>query len=213
LQINLTSINNMSQSESTVMKPNGDILLPLYSTKKTSSTSSGLVNTALSSVSNIAKILPTGILFVFQALSNLLSNNGVCQKSDKIFVGVMVGILGIACFILSLIDTFTDDSTGEVHYGIATINGIATGTKNKPCNESEYRIKLKDFVHAAVAVLVFAVMALTDQNVVQCLYPSEENNIKKMYQALLVAVGAASGAIFVKFPSKRQGISSPVRTP
>ncbi|GLJ42840.1 hypothetical protein SUGI_0888020 [Cryptomeria japonica] len=194
------------------VKPNEETLIPISSTKKATITSS-VVDSTLSSTSSIAKILPTGILFVFQALSNLLLiNSQECKTSDKYLVGVIVGILGIACFFFSLVDTFTDASTGKVHYGIATINGLATGNGIKPSNLSEYKIKPKDFVYAAMAVLVFCVIALTDQNVVHCLYPSEEENIQKVYQALLVALGALSGVIAVKLPSKRQGITSPVTT-
>ncbi|GLJ42837.1 hypothetical protein SUGI_0887990 [Cryptomeria japonica] len=98
------------------------------------------VNSTLSLASKIAKILPTGILFVFQALSNLLSNSQGCQTSDKYLVGVVVGILAIACFFFSLVDTFTDASTGKVYYGIATIKGLTTGNEIKPSNESEYKI-------------------------------------------------------------------------
>uniref|UniRef100_A0A0D6QRF5 Uncharacterized protein n=1 Tax=Araucaria cunninghamii TaxID=56994 RepID=A0A0D6QRF5_ARACU len=175
-------------------------------------TTSKAVNTTLSSASSIAKILPTGILFVFQAFSNLLSNNGDCQKSNKVLVAVVVAILGIACFVLSLVDTFTDSSTGKVSYGIATINGIATTSKVKPSNASDYKITWKDFLHASLAVVVFAVMALTDQNVVQCLYPSAESNINKVLQALPIALSGASSVISALLPSKRQGITSPVTT-
>ncbi|XP_057846977.2 protein DMP3-like [Cryptomeria japonica] len=178
----------------------------------TETTTTKVVNTTLSSASNITKILPTGILFVFQALSNLLSDNGDCKTSNKVLVSIAVGILGIACFILSLVDTFTDSSTGKVHYGIATLNGLATGSKVKPSNESNYKITLKDLFHATLAVVVFAVMALTDQNIVQCLYPSAESNIRKMYKAIPIVVSAVSSAILVLFPCKRQGISSPVST-
>ncbi|XP_057846984.1 protein DMP3-like [Cryptomeria japonica] len=161
----------------------------------TETTTTKVVNTTLSSASNITKILPTGILFVFQALSNLLSDNGDCQKSNKVLVGIAV-----------------DSSTGKVHYGIATLNGLATGSKVKPSNESNYKIKLKDLFHAALAVVVFIVMALTDQNIVQCLYPSAESNIKKIYKALPVVVSALSSVILIFRPSNRQGISSPVST-
>ncbi|GLJ42832.1 hypothetical protein SUGI_0887940 [Cryptomeria japonica] len=191
------------------VKSDEESLLPI-SSKKTTTTASSVVNSTLSSASNIAKILPTGILFVFQALSNLLSNSQECQTSDKYLVGVVVAILGIACFFFSLVDTFTDASTGKVYYGIATVKGLATGNEIKPSIESDYKIKSKDLVHAAMAVLVFCVIALTDQNVVHCLYPSEEANIQKIYQALLVALGALSGVVVVKLPSKRQGITSPV---
>ncbi|GLJ42811.1 hypothetical protein SUGI_0887660 [Cryptomeria japonica] len=178
----------------------------------TEATTSKVVNTTLSSASNITKILPTGILFLFQALSNLLSDNGDCITSNKVLVGIAVGILGIACFVLSLVDTFTDSYTGKVHYGIATLNGLATVSKLKPSNLSNYKITLKGLFHAALAVAVFVVMALTDQNIVQCLYPSAESNIKKMYKALPVVMNAVSSALLVLFPSKRQGISSPVST-
>ena len=196
------------------MKPSGpnEETIITISSKETAKTTLSVVNSTLSSASNIAKILPTGLLFVFQALSNLLPNNEECETEDKYLVGVVVGILGITCIFLSLMDTFTDASTGKVHYGIATINGIASTNGIKPSNESEYQIKSKDLVHAAMAVLVFLLIALTDQTVVHCLYPSEEDNIQKVYQALLVAVGALSGVIVVKLPSKRQGISSPVTT-
>ncbi|GLJ42831.1 hypothetical protein SUGI_0887930 [Cryptomeria japonica] len=161
----------MKQSSRNV-KSNEKSLIPSSSKKTTTSTSS-VVNSTLSSASNIAKILPTGILFVFQAFSNLLSSGKECQTSDKYSVGVVVGILGIACFFFSLVDTFTDASTGKVYYGIATVKGLATGNEIKPSNESEYKIKSKDLVHAAMAVFVFCVIALTDQKVVHCLYPSE----------------------------------------
>ncbi|GLJ42801.1 hypothetical protein SUGI_0887470 [Cryptomeria japonica] len=182
------------------------------SSSSSETTKTTAVNSTLSSASNISKVLPTGILFLFQAFSNLVSNNGNCTKSNKVVIGIIVGILGIACFVLLLVDTFTDSSTGKVHYGIATSNGLATGSKVKPSNESNYKITLKDLFHAALAVVVFAVMALTDQNIVQCLYPSAESNIKKMYKALPVVVSALSSVILVLRPSNRQGISSPVTT-
>ncbi|KAH9296809.1 hypothetical protein KI387_028491, partial [Taxus chinensis] len=112
------------------------------------------------------------------------------MATAKHVVGIIVGILVIACFVLSLIDTFTDSSTGKVYYGIATINGIATGNKAKPSNESDYKIKLKDWMHAALAVVVFCVFAFTDENIVQCLYPSRETNIQNMYKALPLVVSA-----------------------
>ena len=172
-------------------------------------TSTKVVNSTLSSASNLVKVLPTGILFVFQAFSNLVSNNGDYTKSNKVLVGIVVGILGIASFVLSFVDTFTDSKTGKVYYAIATINGIFTASKVKPSTDSEYKIKPKDIFHALLAVGVFSGMALTDKNIVQCLYPSAESNIEKMYKALPVVVSAISSAILVLFPSNRQGISSP----
>jgi hypothetical protein len=183
------------------------------SDKETSATKA--VTYSLSSLSNLAKMLPTGVVFVFQILSNVISHNGDCGKGNKVLVGICVGILGIVCFVLSFSDTFTD-SDGKVHYGIATKSGIATigsgKSKVKPSNVSNYKLTLKDFLVAGLAVLLFAVVSLTDKNVVQCLYPSAQSSINKWIQALPVVVSAATGAVFVLFPSNRQGISHPVAT-
>jgi hypothetical protein len=187
--------------------------LPTTNGKETTTTNA--TNYSLSSLSNLAKMLPTGVIFVFQILSNLLSGNGDCGKGHKILVGVCLGILGIVCFVLSFSDTFTD-SNGKVRYGIATRSGMATVSsgknKVKPSNESDYKLEFKDFLGAVLAVVLFAVVSLTDKNVVQCLYPSAKSSINKWVQALPVAVSLVTSAVFVLIPSKRQGISHPVTT-
>lgn len=181
-------------------------------TSDSETTTAKVIGYLLSSVSNLAKTLPTGMVFVFQVLSNLLSENGECGKSNKILVAICLGILGIVRFILSFTDTFTDEN-GEVHYGIATRSGLVTiGSIAKPSNESDYKVGLKDFLAAGLAVLVFAVVSLTDKNVVQCLYPSAQSSIHKWVQALPVAMTVVASAVFVIFPSNRQGISHPVTT-
>jgi len=178
-------------------------------------TTTNVASSSLSYVSTLAKMLPTGVLFIFQILSNLLSQNGDCGKGNKILVGVCLGILGIVCFLLSFFDTFKDGN-GKVHYGIATTSGLTTVSsgknKVKPSNETDYKLELKDFLGAVVAVLVFAVVSLTDKNVVQCLYPSAQSRINKWVQALPVAVGVVSSAVCVLWPCKRQGLSHPVTT-
>ncbi|GLJ42796.1 hypothetical protein SUGI_0887400 [Cryptomeria japonica] len=39
-----------------------------------------------STLSNLSKLLPTGVLFVFQALSNLIASDKTCEKWNKILV-------------------------------------------------------------------------------------------------------------------------------
>lgn len=184
-------------------------------TNDTEKTTTNAASYSLSSVSNLAKMLPTGVVFIFHVLSNLLSVNGDCGKGSKISVGVCLGILGMVCFLLSFFDTFKD-SNGKVHYGIATTSGMMTVSsrknKVKPSNETDYKLELKDFLGAVLAVVVFAVVSLTDKNVVQCLYPSAQSRINKWIQALPVAVSIVSSAVCVLSPSKRQGISHPVTT-
>ncbi|GLJ42797.1 hypothetical protein SUGI_0887420 [Cryptomeria japonica] len=169
-----------------------------------------------STLSNLSKHLPTGVLFVFQALSNLIASDKTCRKWHKILVPCILGILAIASFILSLTDTFKDDSTGKVqiHYGIATKSGLATmgsrKNKIKPPLEKDYKLKFVDLLHSSLAVVVFAVLALTDKNIVNCFYPSAEDSINKILQALPLIVSFGSCVVFGLFPSKRQGICHPV---
>eukprot|EP01018_Ginkgo_biloba_P039688 Gb_04259 [translate_table: standard] len=180
---------------------------------KGGNTTTKILHYSLSTTSNFVKMLPTGVVFMFQTLSNLLSNEGDCGKGNKVLTGVFLGILGIACFISSFTDTFEDN--GKVHYGIATTTGLATLThKNKKQKRKDSACKLnwKDWMHATLAVVVYAVMVLSDKTVVQCLYPSAQSKINKLVQALPLAVAFATSALFAIFPSTRQGTSHPVTT-
>eukprot|EP01018_Ginkgo_biloba_P039685 Gb_14176 [translate_table: standard] len=176
-------------------------------------TTTNTLHYTLSTTSNLAKMLPTGVVFMFQTLSNLLSNEGDCGKGNKILTGVLLGILGIVCFISSFTDTFEDN--GKVHYGIATTSGLATLThknKKQKRKDSAYKLNWKDWMHATLAVVVYAVMALSDKSVVHCLYPSAQSKINKLVQALPLAVTFITSALFAKVPSTRQGVGHPVTT-
>ncbi|GLJ42795.1 hypothetical protein SUGI_0887390 [Cryptomeria japonica] len=172
------------------------------------------VPSTLSTLSNLSKILPTGILFVFQALSNFIASDNTCGNWNKILVVSFLGILAIASFLMTFTDSFKDDSTGQVHYGIATRSGLviigSRKNKIKPPMENDYKLEFMDLVHSSLSMLVFGVLALTDKNVVNCLYPSAEDRINKLLQALPLIVSSVSCAVFTLFPSKRHGISHPV---
>ncbi|GLJ42798.1 hypothetical protein SUGI_0887430 [Cryptomeria japonica] len=151
--------------------------------------------------------MPFFLELIKLVISNLIASEKTCGKWNKILVACLLGILAIASFILSLTDTFKDDSTGkvQVHYGIATKSGLVTiaSSKNKikPPMENDYKLKFMDLVHSSLAVVVFAVLALTDKNIVNCLYPSAEDNINKILQALPPIVSFVSCVIFALFPS------------
>jgi hypothetical protein len=75
---------------------------------------------------------------------------------------------------------------------------------------AKYRLRLVDFFHAFMSVLVFAVVALFDQNVVKCFYPTPSSEAKDLLMALPIGIGVASSLLFVAFPSKRHGIGFPL---
>ncbi|GKB26884.1 DMP2-like protein, partial [Tanacetum coccineum] len=77
---------------------------------------------------------------------------------------------------------------------------------------SKYKLRMGDFVHAAFTVVVFAVVALLDNNTVECLYPSFETNEKMLMMTVPPVIGALSGSIFMAFPNTRHGIGYPSST-
>eukprot|EP01018_Ginkgo_biloba_P028809 Gb_15385 [translate_table: standard] len=80
--------------------------------------------------SNLVNMLSIGVVFMFQTLFNLLSNEGDHGKGNNILTGILLSIIRITCFISSFIDTFED--TDKVHYGISTTRRFVTLThKNK----------------------------------------------------------------------------------
>ncbi|WOL01820.1 protein DMP2 [Canna indica] len=71
----------------------------------------------------------------------------------------------------------TASSTGvndKVYYGVVTKNGMwAFSDPNASARDlSKYRLRLGDFVHASLALLVLAALALLDNNTVSCFYPT-----------------------------------------
>ncbi|XP_021722725.1 uncharacterized protein LOC110690201 [Chenopodium quinoa] len=111
---------------------------------------------------------------------------------------------------------FTDsvrDERGKVRYGIATFKGIwiVDGFVTlSPEQAAKYRIRVLDFVHAIMGILVFMGVALLDQNVVKCLFPLPSQETKEKLVMFPIGVGIVCVLLFVCFPSKRRTIVSPL---
>jgi hypothetical protein len=65
-------------------------------------------------------------------------------------------------------------------------------------------------MHALMSILVFAAIALFDQNVVDCFYPSPSTKAQEVLTALPVGIGALCSMLFIVFPTKRHGIGFPL---
>lgn len=74
----------------------------------------------------------------------------------------------------------------------------------------KYRLRFVDFFHAFMSVLVFAAVALFDQNVVKCFYPTPSDEAKDLLVALPIGIGVVCSLLFVAFPTKRHGIGFPL---
>ncbi|GAB2221450.1 hypothetical protein Droror1_Dr00012629 [Drosera rotundifolia] len=183
----------------------------LITKKNMSSNSTSATSTTLSSLASLIKLLPTGTVFVFEFLSPVLSNNGKCHVVNKILTAILIGISGLACAFATFTDSYTDKN-GETHYGIVTVKGLWTfGSASSRSDEeaeetSNYKLRLGDFVHAGLSLLVFATVAILDHNTVECFFPSLVTEESTMMAVLPVVVGTVASGVFMVFPSTRHGI-------
>ncbi|KAL5995813.1 hypothetical protein ACLOJK_025883 [Asimina triloba] len=173
-----------------------------------------MARTSLSVVGNLIKILPSGTLFLFLFLSPLLTNYGTCPTTaNKIATAVLLAICAFACCFSAFTDSCKDSSTGRIHYGIVTSSGMclfdldrSSSSSSSRWNLSGYKLCFGDFVHAALALLVFSLLALLLPNIVTCYYSSLVSKQKTILVAAPVLVAAICSTAAAYFPCKRHGI-------
>lgn len=170
-------------------------------------TTTTVVGKTFQGLGNIIKILPTGTVFLFEFLNSLLTNKGSCHTVNKYLTGALLIICGISCFFASFTDSYVG-SNGKVYYGVVTTDGLKafSDSDSSKKNLSKYKLRFTDFVHAFLALIVFAVIALLDSNIVSCFYPSFESTEKKLIKALPVVIGGISSFVSMVFPSTRHGV-------
>ncbi|XP_065036951.1 protein DMP4-like [Musa acuminata AAA Group] len=170
------------------------------------------ISQTFKSTAHLAKLLPTGTVLAFQLLSPIFTDGGHCMAVNRLMTECLVAICGLSCFVLSFTDSFRDGN-GTVRYGLATFRGlwVIDGTKPlPPAIAARYRIKFIDLAHALVSVLVFAAVALFDQNVVSCFFPMPSEETKQVLTCLPVGIGVIGSILFVTFPTTRHGIGFPL---
>lgn len=177
--------------------------------KSSSSSSSSISGKTFTGFGNLIKLLPTGTVFIYQFLNPVFTNNGSCSSTNKVFTSILIGLCGFSCAFSCFTDSYKG-SDGLVHYGIATITGLWPSTNSgSSVNLSSLKLRISDFIHAFLSVVVFAVLSLLDSNTVKCFYPSFESTQKALLMALPPVLGALSGSVFMAFPTTRHGIGYP----
>ncbi|KAJ8485360.1 hypothetical protein OPV22_017845 [Ensete ventricosum] len=122
------------------------------------------------STAHLAKLLPTGTVLAFQLLAPIFTDGGHCVAANRLMTVCLVALCALSCFVFSFTDSFRDGD-GTVRYGLATFKGlwVIDGiTPLAPTIAVGYRIKFIDFVHAFMSIMIFAAVALFDQNVASC---------------------------------------------
>ena len=165
---------------------------------------------AFESTAHLANHLPTGTVLAFQILSPVLTNRGRCTAAaDQTMTAYFLALCALSCFFASFTDSVRDED-GNVRYGIATFKGlwmIDGSTATLPSETAvKYKLVFVDFVHAITAVLVFAAVALFDQNVVSCFFPVPSPEMRQTLGVLPVGIGVLGSMLFVNFPTTRHGI-------
>ncbi|CAN6462324.1 unnamed protein product [Victoria cruziana] len=173
------------------------------------------INQTFKSTAHLANLLPTGTLLAFQLLSPVFTNQGRCTAASRFMTASFLSLCGVSCFLLSFTDSFKC-SDGTVRHGIATprgflvLDGDGDAGGLEPEKTAEFRIRWIDFVHAFTSLLVFAAVALLDQNVVGCFYPLPSVETREVLSSLPIGIGVLSSMLFVAFPTKRHGIGFPL---
>ncbi|TYG97356.1 hypothetical protein ES288_A10G032500v1, partial [Gossypium darwinii] len=170
------------------------------------------ISQTFQSTAHLANLLPTGTVLAFQLLSPIFTNQGDCDSVCRSMTAGLILLCGLSCFFTSFTDSFRDKD-GNVCYGLATLNGlwVIDGSGTLPSESAaKYRLRFIDFVHAFLSILVFAAVALFDQNVVNCFYPAPSRQAQEMLTALPVGIGVLGSMLFVVFPTTRHGIGFPL---
>ncbi|XAR72604.1 hypothetical protein NMG60_11019308 [Bertholletia excelsa] len=162
----------------------------------------------------LSNLLPTGSVLAFEFFSPVITHQGQCTSFlSKYLTAGFLALCSLSCFLLCFTDSFRDDR-GKVRYGFATRGGLWTidgSTIAPPPEEAEnYRLRLIDFFHALLSILVFAAVALFDQNLVKCFCPKPSDKAKDLLSTLPVGTGVVCCLLFVCFPSRRHGIGFPL---
>uniref|UniRef100_A0A2P2NJR1 Uncharacterized protein n=1 Tax=Rhizophora mucronata TaxID=61149 RepID=A0A2P2NJR1_RHIMU len=177
----------------------------------------GVGSKSLGAIANLANLLPTGTVLMFEALVSTFANNGNCTFVHKIFTWLAVGFCSFLCLFSCFTDSFIGKNDGQLYYGIATRHGFRVFNDtdstddcgNEELNENDkkkYKLKCVDFLHAFLSVFVFLAFAFSGHGVEKCLFSNPGPDGNAFFKNFPLAVGVISSFLFTIFTSKRKGI-------
>ncbi|KAL8160959.1 hypothetical protein V2J09_012448 [Rumex salicifolius] len=191
--------------------------MPRRRTGRTTTVGSTALSRTLASTAYLANLLPTGTHLAFQILTPVFTNNGSCDAVTSTLTLCLLVFLASSCFLASFTDSFRSPNDDRLYYGLATRSGMwlfdypgpDTDMDQPEPNLKPYRLRMMDWAHATMSVLVFGAVALRDGNVVGCLYPHPTQWARQVLDIVPIGVGTVCGLLFVAFPPKRHGIGYP----
>ncbi|GJN18422.1 hypothetical protein PR202_gb05584 [Eleusine coracana subsp. coracana] len=165
----------------------------------------------LTSVANLAKLLPTGTALAFQAMSPSFTNRGACLPANRYLTAALIYVCVLSCAFFSFTDSFVGGD-GKLYYGVATAKGFLVfnyarnDDDDDAADADRRRIRRVDYVHAVFSAVVFLTVAFSDAAVQTCYFPVAGDNVKQMLTNLPLGAGFLSTMVFLVFPTTRKGI-------
>ncbi|CAN6178395.1 unnamed protein product [Urochloa humidicola] len=175
----------------------------------------------LSVSANLAKLLPSGAVLVYQTLSASFTNQGSCNTANKWLSALLVGFLSAACIFLTFTDSIVDKhNSNKIYYGVALPQRLKlfalSPREEKRLLRSlkkelvERRLKTLDWVHAFFTAIVFLSIAMGDVGLQKCFFPDLDSdhmkNVKELLRNAPLGLALLSSFVFMIFPTTRRGV-------
>ncbi|KAF7081341.1 hypothetical protein CFC21_085294 [Triticum aestivum] len=183
-------------------------------------TATPTMDRVMSSVTNLAQLLPTGTVLAYQALSPSFTNHGKCEASNQWLTVALVAILVVMCLFFSFTDSLVGRD-GKLYYGVAAPRGFNVFNfpgedENREWDRDELwslRLRPLDFVHSFFAAVVFLTVVFSDVGLQNCFFPDANRNTQELLKNLPLGMAFLSTFVFTIFPTKRKGIGFSDNTP
>ncbi|XBI51709.1 hypothetical protein VPH35_034193 [Triticum aestivum] len=180
------------------------------------------MNKVMSSVANLAQLMPTGTVLTYQALAPSFTNYGKCETSNQWLTTALVAVLASACLFFSFTDSVVGRRDGKLYYGFATLRGFNVFNLSSEEEKQEWndlnqfrrlRVQPLDFMHAFFTAVVFLTMAFSDVGLQNCFFPDGSRNTQQLLKNLPLGMAFLFSFVFIIFPTKRKGIGFNDTTP
>ncbi|KAF8049248.1 hypothetical protein N665_2264s0016 [Sinapis alba] len=178
------------------------------------------VQKTVSKTSMIVNFLPTGTLLMFEMVLPSIYRDGDCNGINTLMIHLLLLLCATSCFFFHFTDSFKA-ADEKIYYGFVTPRGLAVFMKPPPpefgggdviaeaeipVTDERYKLKVNDFVHAVMSVLVFMAIAFSDRRVTGCLVPGKQKEMDQVMESFPLMVGIVCSALFLVFPTTRRGV-------
>ncbi|MED6201406.1 hypothetical protein PIB30_094692 [Stylosanthes scabra] len=170
------------------------------------------IQTTFKTASNLGNFLPTGTNLVFGALIPTIYKSGQCSPLSVTMMIFALVFCSSFCFFSSFTDSVEQpmvDRRGnkktKVYYGFVTRKGLLVHNHRGYIRGGRYKLGFADVLHAVLSLVVFLAMALSDQRVIDCLFPKHVDDVEQVMRTLVLVVGFLCSSLFLLFPVHRRG--------